>query len=92
MASAYRMSGQDFDENEEQDERAQLIEQLQGIIVIISILYYMDLYAHMLLCLTLALSADSQVENVETMGVSVLIVLKCPKFKVNVMCREPSVE
>ena len=46
----------------------------------------------MLLCLTLALSADSQVENVETMGVSVLIVLKCPKFKVNVMCREPSVE
>ena len=45
MASAYRMSGQDFDENEEQDERAQLIEQLQGIIVIISILY-MDLCTH----------------------------------------------
>ena len=43
MASAYRMSGQDFD----QDERAQLIEQLQGI-VIISILW---IYAHMLLCI-----------------------------------------
>ena len=33
MASAYRMSGQDFDQkvqNKEQDERAQLLEQLHG--------------------------------------------------------------
>ena len=52
MASAYRMNGQGFDQkmqndHEEQDERAQLLEQLQGIYSALFALYtYITIYIY----------------------------------------------